>query len=176
MAEASRRVFLAVWPTPVLAGRLDEISAEAWALCGGRRMRRDTLHITLAFLGEVAESHLSRIGMAMETLAAARFSLSIDTLGYWKHKRIVWAGCRSWPAALDRLVSDIRGALVAAGLPGGEDSAFFPHVTLLRKAGAAEALPTFEAIDWPVAEWVLVESCRSGNGAAYRRLAGWPLT
>jgi 2'-5' RNA ligase len=31
--------------------------AEA-GLCGGRRMRRDTLHLTLAFLGEVAESRL----------------------------------------------------------------------------------------------------------------------
>jgi 2'-5' RNA ligase len=78
------------------------------------------------------------------------------------------------PAALDGWWPTARGA--RRGWFAGRKTALFSHVTLLRKAGAAEALPAFEAIDWPVAEWVLVESCRSGSGAAYRRLAGWPLT
>lgn len=138
-------------------------------------MRGDTLHITLAFLGEVAESRLPLIGEAMATLQAGRFRLRIDTSGYWAHNRIVWAGCRAWPAQLDGLVGDIRCALADAGLPFAAENAFFPHVTLLRKAHAVEVLPEFEPIDWPVDEWVLVASSPSSDGAGYRRLAGWPL-
>ena len=175
MAEASQRVFLALWPGPEVAARLHQISLEAEKRCGGRRMRGDTLHITLAFLGEVAESRLPLIGEAMATLQAGRFRLRIDTSGYWAHNRIVWAGCRAWPAQLDGLVGDIRCALADAGLPFAAENAFFPHVTLLRKAHAVDVLPEFEPIDWPVDEWVLVASCHSSEGAGYRRLAGWPL-
>ena len=175
MAEATTRVFLALWPGPEVAARLHQISLEAEKRCGGRCMRSDTLHITLAFLGEVAESRLPLIGEAMATLQAGRFRLRIDTSGYWAHNRIVWAGCRAWPEQLDALVGDMRRALADVGLPVAAENAFFPHVTLLRKAHAVEALADFEPIDWPVGEWVLVASCPSSEGAGYRRLAGWPL-
>lgn len=175
MAEASQRVFLALWPGPEVAARLHRISLEAEKRCGGRCMRRNTLHITLAFLGEVAESRLPLIGEAMAALQAGPFRLRIDTSGYWAHNRIVWAGCRAWPAQLDALVGDMRGALANVGLAVAADNAFFPHVTLLRKAHAVEALPEFEPIDWAVDEWVLVASCPLSDGASYRRLAGWPL-
>ncbi len=176
MAEATTRVFLALWPGPEVAASLHHISLEAEKHCGGRCMRRDTLHITLAFLGDVAESRLPLIGEAMATLQAGRFRLRIDTSGYWAHNHIVWAGCRAWPEQLDALVGDVRSALATVGLPCAAEHAFFPHVTLLRKAHAVEALPDFEPIDWPVDEWVLVASCPTSDGAGYRRLAGWPLT
>ncbi len=177
MAEARRRVFVALWPDPAAADRLDELSAAAHAVCGGRRMRRDTLHLTLDFIGDVAASRLPDIGAALAGVRGEAFRLCVDSIGYWKHNRIVWAGCRAWPAALDALVGELRHALAGIGLASGrEGAAFFPHVTLLRKGHAAERLPPVEPIDWPVTEWVLVESDLTGSGAAYRRLAAWPLT
>ena len=74
------------------------------------------------------------------------FRLCVDSVGYWKHNRIVWAGCRAWPAALDALVGELRQALDGVGLASGREAAFFPHVTLLHKGHAAERLPPVEPI------------------------------
>ena len=48
-----------------------------------------------------------------------------------------------------------------------ESRAFQAHVTLIRKAGEPRALPPLPAIDWPVAEFVLVRSVLSQDGSAY---------
>jgi 2'-5' RNA ligase len=42
-----------------VAGRLAAIAGEAAARFGGRATRRDTIHLTLAFLGDVPESRLA---------------------------------------------------------------------------------------------------------------------
>ena len=174
MAEASRRLFLALWPDEAVARALDAAGLEAHRLCGGRRMRRDTLHLTLAFIGDVPETRLSGLVEALGAVAGEAFRLEVDKLGYWRHNRIVWAGCAGRPAALDRLVADLRRSLSALGLPA-DDTPFVPHVSLLRKAVEAGALPALGPIAWPAAEFVLMESCLSDAGARYRRIAGWRL-
>ena len=174
MAEARRRLFLALWPGEAVAGALDAAGLEAQRLCGGRRMRRDTLHLTLVFLGDVEASRIPGLVEALGAVGGDAFRLQLDTLGYWRHNHIVWAGCAERPAALDGLVQALRSRLAALDLSVAE-TGFVPHVTLLRKAGVAGALPGFGPIAWPVAEFVLMESCRSDAGARYRRLAGWRL-
>jgi RNA 2',3'-cyclic 3'-phosphodiesterase len=174
MAEATRRLFLALWPEPALAGRLQAVSAEAFKVCGGRQMRAKTLHLTLVFLGDVPESRIPALREAMGRVDGRPFQLTVDRLAYWKHNRIVWGGCSKQPAALGKLVSDIRRQVVALGLAGGSE-AFSPHVTLLRKARPLGELPSLQPVEWPVCEWVLMESCRSATGSDYRRLAAWPL-
>lgn len=174
MAEASRRLFLALWPDEAVAAALEAASLEAHRLWGGRRMRRDTLHLTLAFIGDVPEARLPGLVDALGAVAGEAFLLHLDQLGYWRHNRIVWAGCTERPAALDRLVADLRGSLAALGLPA-DATPFVPHVSLLRKASQATASPALGPIEWPVAGFVLMESCRSEAGAHYRRLAGWRL-
>lgn len=174
MVEASRRLFLALWPDEAVAGALEAAGLEAHRLWGGRRMRRDTLHLTLAFIGDVPEARLPGLVDALGAVAGEAFTLHLDQLGYWRHNRIVWAGCAERPAALDRLVADLRGCLAALGLPA-EATPFVPHVSLLRKATQATASPALGPIEWPVASFVLMESCRSEAGAHYRRLADWRL-
>lgn len=174
MAEASRRLFLALWPDEAVAAALDSAGLDAHRLCGGRRMRRDTLHITLAFLGEVEASRLPGLVEALGAVQGDAFQLTLDTFGYWRHNHIVWAGCAAWPAALDDLVCALRQRLAALDI-AVEDTAFVPHTTLLRKARPTAALPALGPIAWPVSEWVLVESRLSESGASYHRLAGWPL-
>ena len=174
MAEACRRLFLALWPDEAVTGALDAAGLEAQRLCGGRRMRRDTLHLTLAFIGYVPEARLAGLVEALGAVAGEAFRLDLDRLGYWRHNQIVWAGCAERPAALDRLVADLRGSLAALGLPV-DGTPFVPHVSLLRKAAQAGALPDLGPISWAVAGFVLVESCRSDAGVCYRRIAGWRL-
>ncbi len=174
MAEACRRLFLALWPDEAVTGALDAAGLAAQRLGGGRRMRRDTLHLTLVFLGDVEASRIPGLVEALGAVGGDAFRLQLDTLGYWRHNHIVWAGCAERPAALDGLVQALRSRLAALDLSVAE-TGFVPHVTLLRKAAMAGALPAFGPIAWPVAEFVLMESCRSDAGARYRRLAGWRL-
>lgn len=175
MADATRRLFMALWPEPALAGRLQAVSAEAFKVCGGRQMRAKTLHLTLVFVGDVPESRIPALLEAMGCVDGRPFQLTVDKLAYWKHNRIVWGGCSEPAAALGKLVNDIRGQVVALGLAGGSE-AFSPHITLLRKARPLGELPSLRPVEWPVREWVLMKSCRSAAGADYRRLAAWPLS
>ena len=175
MAEATRRVFLALWPGDDVATRLSGLATAAHLACGGRQMRRDTLHLTLAFLGDVAESRLAALCAAMAAVQGEAFPLRIDRLGYWAHNHIVWGGCSSTPPQLARLAADVRDALVGAGFAHAGEAAFVPHLTLFRKARPHAALPDFAPIDWPVAGFALVASTLSSAGPAYVQLAAWPL-
>jgi 2'-5' RNA ligase len=140
-------------------------------------MRADTLHLTLAFLGDVDESRLPDLLSLGARVACgrARFPLTIDHGEHWSHNRIDWAGCTKVPDALAGLVSELRSGLSAGGFQV-EDRAFVPHVTLVRKRAGH---PSPSAIDTPSFEvdaLRLVESKRGSDGATYVTIARWPLT
>lgn len=138
-------------------------------------MRRETLHMTLAFLGEVDPARLAAAQAVASGLpSVAPFDLAIDRLGCWRHNHIVWAGCEA-PPALGALADGLAEGLRAAGFRL-DDRPFAPHVTLLRDARCPEALPAPEKpVAWPVGEFVLVESRLSPKGADYAVLARYPL-
>lgn len=174
MADGSRRLFVALWPEPALAERLHQLAGELQRECGGRRMRQDTLHLTLAFIGDVPEARVPELLAALAQIKAPHFRMQLDALGYWCHNHIVWAGGTEVPPALRQLADDVRRALAGIGLPAS-GPAFVPHMTLLRKAHATDGLPEPEPVSWDVDEWVLVESSLAPHGADYRRLAAWAL-
>ena len=167
------RVFFALWPEPDVAARLDKLGAEAHAACGGRRTRRDTLHMTLAFIGDIDAARVPGLIAAADAVAVEPFSVCIDRIGSWRHNRIAWAGVGSVPPALTALASGLNGALQAAGFPV-ERRNFAPHVTLLRRVRDTFAEREVMPVEWPVERFVLVESQRLAQGAHYRVLAQWP--
>lgn len=170
------RVFFALWPDARVAKRLDELGAEAHAKCAGRRTRCETLHLTLAFIGDVSPQRLAELIAVGNEVGnegeASSFTLRLDLLGGWRHNRIVWAGAQSCPAPLAGLVERLNGALEAAGF-AVERRPFAPHVTLLRKAHTQVSTRCVDPIDWPVDGFVLVESMQSSAGAHYRTLTEW---
>lgn len=137
-------------------------------------MRRDTLHLTLNFLGNVAEKELPWICRAVDGLRAEPFTLVLDTLGYWPHNRIVWAGSSVPVPAVGELATAIAARLRGSSENGGR-TAFTPHLTLLRKAAKPAVTRLSEPLVWSVREWVLVESVLTSHGARYQPLARWPL-
>lgn len=170
----SRRLFFALWPSSALAGELHRLAAEARYSCGGRLMAQDTLHLTLAFLGQVEETRLPELHDIAAAISVPAFTLSLDRLGYWRHNRILWAGCTTPPPELAALADALHQALRHAGFVL-EERPFAAHLTLLRNARceAAPSLPV--ALPWPVTGFGLVESRPSREGADYRMLASWPL-
>jgi 2'-5' RNA ligase len=180
---APRRIFFALWPEPAVARRLHALSAVAHAACGGRRMRSDTLHLTLAFLGEVDAARFDlACAIADEVAAGGGIAadeyqgevLRIDRLAWWKHNHIVWAGCDEVPPALAALADALVAALRGSGFVL-DSRRFAAHVTLLRNANCAGEMAPIEAFDWPVRDFVLVQSQLEREGAKYEIVRRWPL-
>ena len=99
-ASDSRRVFFALWPDPAVAERLAAVARDAHALCGGRIMRPDTVHLTLAFIGDLADARIESLHQAASRVTGNAFRLNLDRFGCWRHNRIVWAGCHEPPPPL----------------------------------------------------------------------------
>ena len=178
MSEArSHRVFFALWPDGEASGHLSALAHNLAAGGGGRLMRPASLHLTLAFIGSVTPSQLAELESVAAGLRADAFDLSLDRLGFWPQRGILWAGCRQTPAPLRRLVEALAAALRAAGFASAPHSgaAQVPHVTLARRIRCT-SLPRLETpIRWRVGEFALVETHLHPSAASYRTLASFPL-
>ncbi|OHC60376.1 MAG: 2'-5' RNA ligase [Rhodocyclales bacterium GWA2_65_19] len=180
---AAARVFFALWPSPEVAERLGTIADAAALSFGGRATRRDTIHLTLAFLGNVPEARLPELSKAVASLRAAPFAINVNHLGFWAHNHLLWAGCKAPSAPLDVLSSQLRRALARAGFRvGGEGRDFVPHVTLVRRVPEATApsdsnpLPSIAPLIWRSERFVLVRSMLSALGSSYRIIDEFQLT
>lgn len=164
------RLFFGLWPPRVAAEELHAWAMEARHSTGGRVTRADTIHLTLAFLGDTGPARTEAAIAAARRVRATRTVLAIEQAVYWNHNRIVWAGPQATdPSLADRLCAELR----AEGFTI-ETRPFKAHVTLIRKAGPG-LLPELPRIDWPVHSFVLVRSELSAKGAAYRVLEEFPL-
>jgi 2'-5' RNA ligase len=134
-------------------------------------MRRDSLHLTLVFLGDTPLEKIPQLTAIAESQPWNAFDLEFGTIDYWKHNRIVWAAPHAVPQPLQDLVAALESALSGADF-AFDRRPYVPHVTLIRDAGSPAAPPTL-TFDWPVRDFTLVEAVRDERGAAYRVLARW---
>lgn len=98
------------------------------------------VHLSLKFLGEVAEGRLGELiaGLEHATRGARPFTLPIAGFGAFPtpdRARVVWVGCEAVPA-LELLQHGVETQFAALGFPI-EGRAFRPHVTLGRAKGDA---------------------------------------
>ncbi|NMG34295.1 RNA 2',3'-cyclic phosphodiesterase [Azoarcus sp. TTM-91] len=174
MSERAR-VFFACWPSPGLARAIHRQALRLQQSCKGRVMRPDTLHMTLAFLGDVERHRLPELQAVASRVAAVPFRISLTRQGSWHGHRIIWLAPEEVPAPLDLLQTKLCAGLRSAGfqLEGGS---YKPHVTVLRNARSAPAEACCgEGLGWAVDAFRLVESQRLPDGASYRTLGEWPL-
>lgn len=174
MPTNSHRVFFALWPDDAIARRFDAAGRLAHRALGGRRIRRDTLHLTLAFIGGVPAEGLEILRSVAGAIRLPSFPLNFDRIECLRRKKIAWAAAQPPQALLD-LVSALETGLKASHFRTDERP-FAAHVTLLRDARCEVAPPeTVLHIDWPVRDFVLAESDLHPEGAHYRIVARWPL-
>jgi 2'-5' RNA ligase len=134
------------------------------------------VHLTLAFLGDVAAARiatLDAIGLAVAA-AVPPFTLTLDRLGAFGDGGIAWAGASAPPRDLERLAQSLTGALAKEGFPT-ERRAFHPHVTLARHCRRPAATGNLAPIAWRVERITLNASELSPRGPRYRELGAWPL-
>jgi 2'-5' RNA ligase len=168
------RLFFALWPPAQAARGLHAWAREAERETRGRVTRAETIHLTLAFLGEVVEERVpAAIGAGRAAGGMAHF-LPIEQARWWAHNRIVWVGPNEVPEPLASLAAELKGNLLKMGFEL-ETRAFAAHVTLIRKAREPRDLPPLPAIEWPVSEVVLVRSVLSRQGSSYEAIERFAL-
>ncbi|MEJ2175022.1 MAG: RNA 2',3'-cyclic phosphodiesterase, partial [bacterium] len=160
------RVFFALWPPERSAARLAHWARDLAHDTGGRATRQETIHLTLAFLGEIEAARVDDAIAAARTVRAPAHKLLIEHAEFWPHNRILWVGPQRRPAPMARLARELGKALRRADF-ALERRPFAAHVTLIRKARTPRALPPLPKVDWPVDEFVLVRSLLSNEGAQY---------
>lgn len=172
------RVFFALWPDDRVRAALHQAALDGAKRFGGRAMRPDTLHLTLAFIGDIAFDRLQALHAAAAEVDCAAFAMTLDCLGFWAHNRILWAGGKRGCDGLSILANRLAESLHARGWPTGLKSGrpFAPHVTLVRNVVAKHPeLPDLRPLDWKCERFVLMRSRLSSSGAAYEILGQWPL-
>ena len=161
------RLFFALWPPVDTARALAQWASEVQRESGGRAAAEETVHLTLAFLGEADEGAAA---LAAGRVRGKAFEMKVDTAKYWKHNRIVWVGPGTMPFELKSLVESLHGVLRKGGLTL-EDRPFAAHVTLVRKANPPQSIPPLPKVEWPTGEFALVRSA----GGKYETVQRFPL-
>lgn len=149
-----------------------------------RLARRETWHVTLAFLGEVADERAAEAAEAVQR-AAAGPPLELRLAGGGRFGRgrftVLWVGVAG--DGLDELARRVRRELKKARIPY-DNRPFRPHLTVARpgdKLGRdaieadRESLAGYRGPAWPITEIRLMRS-HLGPHPTYDRLGGWPLT
>jgi 2'-5' RNA ligase len=171
--ENAGRVFFALWPDERVRDALNLTGERLKTACGGRLMQKETLHLTLVFIGNVLLERLPELKSLAARVEAGAFDLMLGKTGWWSHNRIAWAAPNATPEPLQELVSRLQAALRQAGFDFDGRQEYAPHVTLLRNAVCeAETMPAAEPVPWPVGEFVLLQSMA---GASYQILGRWKL-
>ena len=171
---ATLRLFFACWPTPVLQRQLHEIGNRLKLQIDGRVSRSANIHLTLAFLGDVAADRLPVLQQLASKIVVPAFALPLQRLGCWPDGGIGWLAPDQTPEGLLHLVRQLNEALQRAGFRT-EKRRYRPHVTLLRKAGKGWRSTLVAPLRWEVATFVLVASTLDQHGSVYRILGRWPL-
>jgi 2'-5' RNA ligase len=166
------RLFFALWPDDTVRAALADLGQSVAARAQGRAVPSARLHVTLAFLGEVADERESAVREAANAVRASRFQFAVDEVGSFPSARVAWAGLSKMPVELSTLQSSLAGELRDRGFTL-EDRAFTAHVTLARRIAKNIAREPVAAIAWGASEFVLVRS-ETGRGR-YSVLERWNL-
>jgi RNA 2',3'-cyclic 3'-phosphodiesterase len=163
------RLFFALWPDVDAATRLARVAASLNLTSPGRLVDAKNYHVTLTFIGEVAESRLAVLRQVGGSLQAPRCTIALDSLEFWPSSRIVVAAAQEIPPALLSLWARLHEA---TGLPQAQLRA---HVTLARKVAQPSVVQAMSPIIWRATHLSLVRSETGGAESAYTVVDTWPL-
>ena len=143
----------------------------------GRWTRREALHLTLHFIGDVPEAVARAYQRALAEVNEPSFDMRIAGVGQFPTEarpRVIWAGVENTPAL--RIVHESVGAALESEGFIRERRRFHPHITLMRfkkplRRGLASrwiaAHLDFYVEPFRVARFVLYESELKPTGAVY---------
>lgn len=168
------RVFYALWPDRSANSALTEAARHLHRVVRGRPTRDDSIHLTLAFVGDVDGARLAELMAPPPGLTVPRFSLTFDRWGCWPRNGIAWMAPTRVPERLRELVGGMEAWLRDSGFEI-DARPFAPHVTLIRKAKCVPLPDLAPPLEWRVDEFVLVRSTLASEGSRYEIIGRWQL-
>lgn len=180
------RLFLAIELEPALTDSLSALQRRLQEHAPDAKVRwvePENFHLTVQFLGEIAESSLPGVIEACEFLVPPRADFRIGLAGasYFPKKgplKTLWVGVNEGAEEWKLLVEAVEPWMTPLGAP--KHGGLVPHITLgrvkteseaLRSALAAEAFGEFGG-QW-AGRLTLIESFLGREGATYDTRASW---
>jgi 2'-5' RNA ligase len=171
---AAVRTFFALVPDGAARAALSALAKDLARQSEGRVAAPDSIHLTLAWVGDVGEDRLPTLDAIGAALPGAGFDLVLDVLGSFARPRTAWVAPTLIPAPLEFLQQKLRTMLADEGFRV-EDRTFAPHLTLARKCAQLPPRASIPPIPWRPTGVSLVASSLDSRGAHYRELGAWPL-
>jgi 2'-5' RNA ligase len=145
--------------------------------------RAENLHLTLKFLGEIAQGRIEALSNAASRAVqgVSPFNLTIEGAGAFPPRgipRVLWLGIKDSSGELSRLQSRLEDECSTEGFTR-EERPFHPHLTLARirtQHGARELARLhqetgFAAIEFPVTDLVVMRSELGAGGSRYTEIS-----
>ncbi len=182
------RLFVAITLNDDIRQALARVQARLRPTCDGVRwVEPELLHLTVKFLGDVADGRVPDVseGLALAASQCSPFELDLTGCGCFpegKAVRVIWAGVQDPTGALRRCVELVEVCMAELDFPR-EDRPFAAHLTLGRvkedRSGGRLRTRVAEASLDPrrisVAALTLMESVLSPRGPLYTPVATCPL-
>lgn len=175
------RLFFALQPEPAQRAAIAAATLATAQAMGAKPVAQADLHMTLAFLGEVATESLPGLLRATDGISSGPVQLSLTRLDCWAGSRVlcVLPEESAQVPLLQQLAASLGDAARAAGL-APDTKPFRAHVTVARKVPA----PALRTHHWPellspplpftASGFVLMESTRDPEGPRYKVIHVWP--
>lgn len=181
------RLFIGLWPEPSVREALAREAGRLHGILGGRMTRPGTIHLTLAFIGDLDRTRIPQLVSALAGVRSPRFDILFDRARCWHHNRIGFVAPSVTPSEVLELVTQLEAVLDGLAIPF-DRRPYQAHITLVRKADCPKGIPAqgrdsispewgdLLPIKWSAENFVLVESVLSSSGADYRIVERFPLS
>ncbi len=176
--EGDMRLFVAVPLPDSTRAALAKWAKQCGAQPGLRWTPPEQLHITLQFLGEVANDRVSRVAEALDGIAIPAFTVFLERLEVLGRAGVLAVAAR--PASLlTSLAAEVRSRL-ASFVENPEEREFRAHVTVARaRRGASvpklHSFPPLPTLELTANCFRLYRSELMREGAVHTVVREWPL-
>jgi 2'-5' RNA ligase len=192
------RLFVALDIDDNIRGRITTFLDGVRGFAPEARVRTESLHVTLKFIGEKPEEDVGNIKRALKTIEAGAVEISVRGFGFFptaRAPRVFWIGVEAGPH-LSSLAATVDDILAKLDIPK-EQHAFNAHLTVARGAGGSgsprrqkgdgknstfqllqEKLAAISALEFGTMtahEFFLYQSQLSPRGSKYTKLSRFAL-
>ena len=180
----SRRLFVSIDLPPECCEQVGAVQKPFRGLSGVRPTDPDQAHVTVKFLGEVADDRVDLVTdlleRAIRTATVGPFEATVGGIGVFpsfEYISVVWVGVREGATPMVTLHDSIEERFVGAGFKA-EEHEFTPHVTIARldHGGSKERVQELVAERDPIVgsfdvrSVTLTESTLAADGPVYETL------
>ena len=168
------RTFVALELSEAFGDEVADLARQLSGMVSGRFMRRETYHLTLAFLGEIGEAESREVLSVLDEVADACRAVALRPTGLGTFGKprdcTLWLGLDQTDELMV-LAEEVRTRLDERGV-AYDRKAFRPHITLARRTSLPKA--PLEGLVFPATDTAnritFFKSILSQEGASYKPL------